>query len=264
MSPPAYVRHRPFLTIKGFVSGSGITPRKDVSEPMNDQLPAVPAGGPGALRVAAVVAACVGVVALAGAAIVFSYPGLYAVALQARVSPWLARGYPLIFDALLVVVMAAALSLRTAGWPSKLLAWVTLLALVCATAGVDALHAVGHHFPAQAAAVTAAILPWALVLIAFLLLLTMLRHARARRLAAERASLRVFVPDQADPQLSSLIPAQPLVPGFAAPAVLPPAEGTSSEDDNVELAEQPADDDPEMPVFHRAWSTPVPPDEDSQ
>jgi Protein of unknown function (DUF2637) len=272
---------------------------------MSDQL-TPPTGGLGALRIVAVVAACVGVVALVAGAFVFSYPGLHAVALQARVSPRLAKGYPLMLDALLVVAMPAALTLRSAGWSSRLLAWIVLLALLCAAAGADALHAAGGHLKARPAAITAAILPWALVLIAFILLLTMLQHSRARRHSAERASSPVTVLEPTERSGYAQNSAQSLVPGFPAPAALPAAETTQDEDagpmadqaertpsddhvylveaatlrENVDTAQPldeatgtndslasvapPDDDDPEMPVFHRAWSAPMPPGDTAQ
>jgi hypothetical protein len=319
---------------------------------MSDQLaapPSQPAEAPGALRILGLVAVCVGVAALAGAAFVLSYGGIHAVALQAGISSRLARGYPLMIDVLLVIVLAAALSLRGAGWPSKLLAWVTLLALLAAAAGADALHAAGRRLPARPASVTAAILPWVLVLIAFVLLLAMLRHLRLKRAAAagrEAAMGPARIPRQ--PEVPSPLPTQPLVPGFAAgpgrddtirlvvprqttadsaadtiadlsvPALEssvladpPPeaelamnAEEAPDEPGSDETAPDPADSalpypteslpgepladgtgegseaaagelnpaptatgtaaDPEMPVFHRVWSTPVPPESDDE
>ena len=127
-----------------------------------------------------------GVAALAAATFVLSYSGIHVLARQAGITPRLARGYPLVIDAMLVVVLAAVLSLRGAGWPSKLFAWVTLLAVLAAAAGADALHAAGRRLPARDAAVTAAVVPWVLVFLAFALLLAMLRYARLRRLAASR------------------------------------------------------------------------------
>lgn len=196
-----------------------MAPRKDLPDPMSDQLPArlaEPHEAQSALRVAAMAAVCVGVAALAGAAFVLSYTGIHDVALQAGISVRLARYYPLIFDVLLVIVLAAALSLRGAGWPSKLLAWIALLALLAAAAGADALHAAGRRLPARPAAVTAAVLPWILVLIAFVLLLAMLRHARLRKTPAEGyygASTRVR--RLAQPEVPSPVSSQPLVPGFS-------------------------------------------------
>jgi Protein of unknown function (DUF2637) len=262
--------------------------------------PAPAAQARGTLRVVAFAAVGLGLAALAGAAFVLSYTGIHAVALQAGVSHRLARGYPLILDVLLVVVVAAVLALRGAGWPSKLLAWASLLALLAAAAGADALHAAGKRLPAHPAAVTAAILPWALVLIAFVLLLAMLRHARLRRLAQPGPRPAKWQP-QEPPPLST----QPLVPGFPAAAaleqapslVLPrqvapeaaadndgaadkavadnsadtkadqPVEAEVARDDPAmtetdseePAADDPADVDSEMPVFHRMWSAPVPP-----
>ncbi len=152
-------------------------------------------GGPGrqekaprALRVLGLVAVCLGVAALAAATFVLSYSAIRAVALQAGITPRLARGYPLLLDAMLVIVLAAVLALRSAGLPSKLLAWLTLLVVLAAAAGADALHAAGQRLPHQAAAITAAVLPWGLVFIAFALLLAMLRHARVRRTVSTTVS----------------------------------------------------------------------------
>lgn len=133
------------------------------------------------LRMLGLAVACVVVAALAAATFVLSYSGIHAVALQAGVSVQYARDYPLLIDAMLVIALAAVVALRGAGLPSRILAWFTLLAVLAAAAGADALHATGHMLQHNAGAVTAAILPWALVLIAFLLLLALLRHLRLRR-----------------------------------------------------------------------------------
>jgi hypothetical protein len=182
---------------------------------MSDQLPAgiAPAAAPHPLRVLALSAAGLGVCALAAAAFVLSYAGLHAIALQAGVSTRLARGYPLIVDVLLVIVLAAVLSLRGAGWPTKLLAWTCLLVLLAAAAAAGALHAVGHRLPHRPAAITAAVLPWALLLIAVVLLLAMLRQLRLRRAAAPRW----------EPQVPPPMSDQPLVPGFTPAAASGPA-----------------------------------------
>ncbi|HTP14230.1 MAG TPA: DUF2637 domain-containing protein [Streptosporangiaceae bacterium] len=139
------------------------------------------------LRLVALAAVAVGVLLLTAAAFALSYGGIHATVLAAGVSASLARLYPLIFDAMLVVATAAVLSLREAGLATRCYAWLVLLALIAAAAGADALHATGTHLPHRSAAAVAAILPWALVLIAFSLLLAMLRHARLRQ-AAQSAS----------------------------------------------------------------------------
>lgn len=142
---------------------------------------AAPGQGHGAVRVLGLAAVCAGVMALAAATFVLSYSGIHHLALQAGLTPRLARGYPLIIDAMLVVVLAAVLSLRGAGVPSRLFAWATLVVLLAAAASADALHAAGRKLPDHVAAVTVAVVPWVLVFLAFALLLTMLRYARVRR-----------------------------------------------------------------------------------
>jgi len=145
--------------------------------------PAEANGASGALRALGLAAVCLGVAVLAAATFVLSYAGIRAIALQGGIEPRYARGYPLLIDAMLVIVLAAVLALRGAGLPSRLLAWLTLLVVLAAAAGADALHATGRTLAHNTAAITAAVLPWALVFLAFVLLLTMLRHARLRRQA---------------------------------------------------------------------------------
>ena len=82
---------------------------------------------------------------------------------------------------MLVVACAAVLALRSAGLPSRTYAWLSMLALLAAAAAADALNATGVKLPHRPTAAVIAILPWALVLIGFGLLLCMLRHARQRR-----------------------------------------------------------------------------------
>ena len=135
------------------------------------------------LRLAALTAVVAGVVLLAAAAFVLSYSGIHAVALHAGVSPGLAKLYPVIFDAMLVIAGAAAMALRGAGWWSRFYAWACLIALLAAVALGDAVHATGTVLPERASRAAVAITPWVLLLLAFGLLLTMLRHFRKARAA---------------------------------------------------------------------------------
>lgn len=132
------------------------------------------------VRLFALCAVTLGLLLLAAAAFVLSYAGVHAVALAAGVSPRLARIYPVILDAMVVVAGAAVLSLRGAGLPSRWYAWLSLLVMLAADGGADTVHAVGTRLPHKQTAAAAAIIPWALVLIGFGLLLSMLRHARLR------------------------------------------------------------------------------------
>jgi uncharacterized protein DUF2637 len=139
------------------------------------------------LRLAALTAVVAGVLLLAAAAFALSYSGIHQVALQAGVPPGLAKLYPVIFDAMLVIAGAAAMALRGAGWWSRFYAWACLILLLAAVATGDAVHATGTVLPARAARAGVAITPWVLVLLAFGLLLTMLRHFRKARAAAVQA-----------------------------------------------------------------------------
>src|SRR5262249_59279156 len=86
------------------------------------------------LRLAALTAVIIGVILVAVAAFLLSYEGIHQIALQAGVSEGLARLYPLMFDAMLVIVCAAALPLPSAGSAAKCYVWVSLLLVVGAVA----------------------------------------------------------------------------------------------------------------------------------
>jgi hypothetical protein len=135
------------------------------------------------LGTVALIAVIIGVVLLAVAAAVLSYAGIHQIALAAGVSAGLARGYPVIFDAMLVIAFAAALALRGAGWWTRVYVWFSLLLLLGAVAAADAVHAMGIKLPAKPSAAAVAIIPWALVLLGFGLWLAMLRYVRRVRSA---------------------------------------------------------------------------------
>jgi Protein of unknown function (DUF2637) len=196
-------------------------PRYSTSPPQAPQ----PAHQPGrVLRAIALTAVSAGVLVLAAAAFVLSYSGIHAVARQAGVSATLARGYPVIFDALLVIACAAVLSLRGAGAVSRFYAWLSLVVLLGATAGADALHSTGTAVPHRTAALVAAIIPWILLLIGFGLLLAMLRHFRLHRAPAPAPALTREARRPAGP------PALPPGPTQAAgPAQLPEPSVAASE-----------------------------------
>ena len=201
------------------------------------------ADGNRVLRVLALIAVVGGVLLLAAAAFVLSYAGIHLVALSAGVSPRLARIYPLIFDAMLVVAGAAILALRGAGFFSRIYAWLSMLVLLAAAAGADTLHATGTRLPHKPAAATAAIIPWALVLIGFGLLLCLLRHARLRKAAAatqQKAVVSASGHVELRPGLNDLLgrgtvaaPARPRVPATAGV----PAQGAPDEPRNRVTAE---------------------------
>ena len=123
-------------------------------------------------------------VLLAAAAFVLSYAGIRRSRSRPGFQPDLAKLYPVIFDAMLVIAGAAAMALRAEPlrW-SRFYAWACLIALLAAVAIGDAVHATGTVLPERASRAAVAITPWVLLLLAFGLLLTMLRHFRKARTA---------------------------------------------------------------------------------
>jgi hypothetical protein len=150
---------------------------------MNVHFPVRRSRWPGRLVQLAVV---VVVAAVAAATFMLSYAGVHAVALQAGVPRDLARYYPGILDAVLVIACAAAPVLRDARWWVRCYAWLAILVVVGVIGGIDAVHAMNVSLPHRATAGVAAVLPWALLLLAFSLWLTILRHLRAQHLMRER------------------------------------------------------------------------------
>jgi len=167
------------------------------------------------LRLAALTAVIAGVILVAVAAFLLSYAGIHEIALQAGVSAGLARLYPLMFDAMLVISGSAVLALRSAGWATKCYVWACLLLVIAAMAVGDALHATGVHLTGQTARAVIAVIPWVLLLMGFGVWLVMLRQWRRVRASAVAASLAEA--SQAG-QTS-----QPAQPGRDRPAIEGPA-----------------------------------------
>ena len=140
-----------------------------------------PADPQARLRLAALIAVIAGVILLAAAAFVLSYEGIHHLALRAGVTSQLARLYPVIFDAMLVIAGAAALALRGAGWWAKGYAWFSLLLMLAVVAVGNAVYATNVTLPAQPTRAVVAVTPWVLLLLAFGLLLEMLRYFRRPR-----------------------------------------------------------------------------------
>ena len=191
------------------------------------------------LRVVALSAAILGVLVLLAAAFVLSYPGIHQLARTAGMSVTLARIFPVIFDALLVVAIAAVLSLHGAGWWRRGYSWLITLLLLAAMAAGGVLHEVHPHIPHRPAAITAAVLPWALLLIAFSLLLSMLRQFRQARLSpaadlpatpapaspapagSAQAGTRIGLDALLAGGTARIVPAQPSTAPAPAPAAMP-------------------------------------------
>jgi Protein of unknown function (DUF2637) len=168
------------------------------------------------LRVVALIAVvAAGLAGLTAAACVLSYSSIHGLAIQAGVHGRLASIYPYIFDAMLVVAGCSVLALRGAGLVSRIYSWLCLLVLLAALAGGGAIRAAAVTVPAKLAGVIAAIVPWALVLIGFGLLLALLRYARLRRLGKRNGG--ASGPALPDPAAASS--------ALTGPAAVSPAAG---------------------------------------
>jgi hypothetical protein len=166
------------------------------------------------------------VVAVAAATFVLSYAGVHAIALQGGVSVQLARIYPGLFDALLVIACVAAVVLRDGRWWARCWAWLVVIVVLGAIGTTDVLHAMNYalrHRPTEGVVAAA---PVAAVLLAFSLLLTMLRQTRPR---ASDAPLSATAVDGV-PVLAAAVP--------RPPAALPPAPAAEAADEPAAYADQ--------------------------
>ena len=204
-----------------------------------------------AMRLVALVAVVIGLLALTAAACVLSYSSMHYLAVQADVPARLASIYPLIFDALLVLAACSVLALRGAGLVSRIYGWLCMLVLLGCLAAGGALRAAATRIPHRTAGVVAAVVPWALVLIGFGLLLALLRYARIRRLGQQHAKAAAAQEERAlpDPATSA---------GLTPP---PPAVRPADLQLRARIPTQPTDDQTEAnpvpgPV---GWPTPFMP-----
>jgi len=236
------------------------------------------------------------VTAVAAATFVLSYDGVHAIALESGVPKDLARFYPPVFDAVLVIA-CAAVPLRTR-WLTRAYTWLVIVVVVGILGALDAVHAMNVTIPRRAAAGTAAVLPWALLLLAFSLWLAIVRHFRGQHAAGaatpagpERPALGDLPPaDREDPDPAELDDPAPDGPGdlAAEPARQAglPAELPGMDEADGGAAEEPGDPaglSPELagegqgelaipevpgvpyatgPRLHRVRSMPAPPVDD--
>lgn len=229
-----------------------------------------------ALRIVALVAAVLGLTALTAAACVLSYSSVHHLATQAGVSARLASIYPLIFDVLLVLTGCSVLALRGAGLVSRVYGWLCMIVLLGSLAAGGAVRAAAINVPRHLAGVVAAIVPWALVLIGFGLLLALLRYARIRRQGpgrqADRDDRAFFargegIPAPADGYEPVDVPERAGA-GHAEPAGAggtdqPSASPSGQQVQASEVSPAPVSDDEaaEDPPFRRTRSSPTPPGE---
>ncbi len=187
--------------------------------PARDRAPARRSQDQYGLRLLALLTVIAGVVAAAAAAFVFSYPGVHDIARTAGMQAGLARFYPALPDAVLVMAVAAALVLGAARWWVRLLAWLSIVALVALVGAADAVHAMAIKPPRRPTEAAVAVLPWVLLLLGFRLWCAVLRHARTSQAPPAAGTVA------AEPVLASPAVASPAVASPAADsAVLMPVE----------------------------------------
>ncbi|ACZ83971.1 DUF2637 domain-containing protein [Streptosporangium roseum] len=138
-----------------------------------------------ALRRAGIAVTGVGVAALAAAACVLSFDDLRVLAIAGEADQRLAYLYPAAFDALLAIAMIGVLLLRGGRWPVRLQAGVVLTLLFAAAAAAEVTTATRATVDARQAAVVVAVAPWVMLLLALWLWLLLIKHAAARRAAAD-------------------------------------------------------------------------------
>jgi hypothetical protein len=177
------------------------------------------------------------VIAVAGATFVFSYDGVHAIALLGGMSTQLARYYPGLFDAVLVVACVAAVMLRDGRWWARLWAWVVIIVVLAAIGTTDVLHAMNYTLRHRVTEGIVAAAPVVAVLLAFSLLLTLLRQSRAPG------------PQPAGPAPLGVpaLPAAISVPPMALPAA-----------PTVPMGRAVASGEPQVPVADPAASAPMP------
>jgi Protein of unknown function (DUF2637) len=171
------------------------------------------------------------VVAVAGAVFVFSYAGVHAIALLGGMSTQLARYYPGVFDAVLVIACVAAAMLRDGRWWARLWAWVVIIAVLGAIGTTDVLHAMNYTLRHRVTEGIVAAAPVVAVLLAFSLLLTLLRQSRTQAPQLAMAAppdipalpAAVSVPPMALPAAPVAAPTEPLALVTDSAAVAPAA-----------------------------------------
>jgi Protein of unknown function (DUF2637) len=168
------------------------------------------------LRVLALIAVGAGLAAVTAGACALCYSSIHLLAVQAGVSASLARLYPVLIDAVLVLAGCSVLALRGAGLISRIYGWFCFLVLLAGLAAGATVRAANLHVPTRQAEIGAAILPFVLVLAGFGLLLALLRHARQRRSRDRQAAAAGQATDPGDDMTGG---------GIGAPAALASSAG---------------------------------------
>ncbi|WP_345556408.1 DUF2637 domain-containing protein [Streptomonospora halophila] len=128
--------------------------------------------------VAAMLFTALGVLVIAGCAVLLSYNGVYQIAVQGNVGARYAHLYPAVFTLLVLMALWTSYVLRTAPRSRRLWADGLIVLLVAVAAGASALEAGGLVLVPGVAMVVAAVAPWLALLVAFRLFLSVVMHLR--------------------------------------------------------------------------------------
>jgi hypothetical protein len=184
-------------------------------------------------------AAGLGVAALAAAAFALSYEDLRVLALTGGAAIRYAPVYPIMIDTLVVLTILSLVVARRAPWWRRGMRWLLLLVLLAGAAAASAQRAVKGYDPLPDTWLSAgvAVAPWALLLLAAWLWLSMLRQARLRffaRPGGTPATAHGAIPPSGTVRVVATQPAESdrLIPGLAGPAAdtEPPAESPQPDD----------------------------------
>jgi hypothetical protein len=188
----------------------------------------MPPSPPGAVRQRLLTAAAgLGVAALAAASFVLSYDDLRALALAGGATRRYAPVYPVMLDTLVMVTILSLVLARRTPWWARGMRWLLLLALLAGAAAASAQRAVKGYDPLPDKWLSAgvAVAPWALLLVAAWLWLSMFRQAKLLFGRPGAGTRGAALPPTGTVRVVPTRPAQrrrgdaePVVPGLAAPS----------------------------------------------
>ncbi|GLU47411.1 DUF2637 domain-containing protein [Nocardiopsis ansamitocini] len=137
-------------------------------------------------RAGVITLATLGVLVIAGCAILLSYNGIYQIAVQGGMSAELAHLYPGLFTLLLMMAFWTTYLLRAAPLARRIWVDALVLVLILLAAGGSAMRALDYRLLDWVATVVVAVGPWVALLVAFRLLLWIVVELRGERVRPRR------------------------------------------------------------------------------